>query len=137
MLSSGRFAAFYFVSLCLQQVLGYGPTAAGIAFLPFSAGVVAGSVIRHPYGRGARYPVAAGPGRLAGRPRHRRIRGHRPRDRRTGTAATSGTGTAAAPGTGFAGVPVADAEESQKNAEDSQKNSGGAVDPAMSRSTQG
>lgn len=45
LLSSGQFAAFYFVSLCLQQVLGYGPTAAGIAFLPFSAGVVAGSVI--------------------------------------------------------------------------------------------
>ncbi|MFJ5847454.1 MFS transporter [Streptomyces sp. NPDC092903] len=45
LLSSGQFAAFYFVSLCLQQVLGYGPTAAGIAFLPFSAGVVVGSVI--------------------------------------------------------------------------------------------
>ncbi|MGN5636404.1 MFS transporter, partial [Streptomyces sp. AC154] len=45
LLSSGQFAAFYFVSLCLQQVLGYGPTAAGIAFLPFCAGVVAGSVI--------------------------------------------------------------------------------------------
>ncbi|MEU8629126.1 MFS transporter [Streptomyces sp. NPDC048669] len=45
LLSSGQFAAFYFVSLCLQQVFGYGPTAAGAAFLPFCVGVVAGSVI--------------------------------------------------------------------------------------------
>ncbi|WNI26909.1 MFS transporter [Streptomyces sp. ITFR-16] len=45
LLSSGQFASFYFVSLCLQQVLGYGPTAAGAAFLPFCVGVVAGSVI--------------------------------------------------------------------------------------------
>lgn len=45
LLSSGQFAAFYFVSLFLQQVLGYGPTAAGAAFLPFCTGVVIGSVI--------------------------------------------------------------------------------------------
>ncbi|RPK45236.1 Multidrug resistance protein stp [Streptomyces sp. ADI92-24] len=45
LLGSGQFAAFYFVSLCLQQVFGYGPTAAGAAFLPFCVGVVAGSVI--------------------------------------------------------------------------------------------
>ncbi|MFF9348089.1 MFS transporter [Streptomyces sp. NPDC014734] len=45
LLSSGQFAAFYFVSLYMQLVLGYGPTAAGAAFLPFSAGVVAGSII--------------------------------------------------------------------------------------------
>lgn len=41
LLSSGQFASFYFVSLYMQQVLGYGPTAAGVSFLPFTAGVVA------------------------------------------------------------------------------------------------
>jgi len=45
LLSSGQFASFYFVSLYMQQVLGYGATAAGVAFLPFTAGVVAGSAI--------------------------------------------------------------------------------------------
>ncbi|MFE7615211.1 MFS transporter [Streptomyces sp. NPDC057496] len=45
LLSSGQFAAFYFASLYMQQVLDYGPTAAGVAFLPFSAGVVAGSLV--------------------------------------------------------------------------------------------
>ncbi|MCX4674850.1 MFS transporter [Streptomyces sp. NBC_01433] len=45
LLASGQFAAFYFVSLYLQLVLGYGPTAAGAAFLPFCVGVVVGSVI--------------------------------------------------------------------------------------------
>ncbi|WDV53928.1 MFS transporter [Streptomyces coeruleorubidus] len=45
LMSAGQFAAFYFTSLYMQQVLGYGPTAAGSAFLPFCVGVVAGSVI--------------------------------------------------------------------------------------------
>jgi EmrB/QacA subfamily drug resistance transporter len=45
LMSAGQFAAFYFTSLYLQQVLGYGPTAAGSAFLPFCVGVVAGTVI--------------------------------------------------------------------------------------------
>ncbi|MFB7914231.1 MFS transporter [Streptomyces sp. NPDC056061] len=45
LLSSGQFAAFYFVSLYMQMVLGYGATAAGAAFLPFSAGVIAGSIV--------------------------------------------------------------------------------------------
>ena len=45
LMSAGQFAAFYFTSLYLQQVLGYGPTAAGCSFLPFCAGVVVGSVI--------------------------------------------------------------------------------------------
>ncbi|MEU3610993.1 MFS transporter [Streptomyces sp. NPDC006872] len=45
LMSAGQFAAFYFTSLYLQQVLGYGPTAAGAAFLPFCAGIVAGTVI--------------------------------------------------------------------------------------------
>ncbi|MFE6055927.1 MFS transporter [Kitasatospora sp. NPDC056446] len=43
--AAGQFTAFYFVSLYLQQVLGLGPAATGAAFLPFSAGLVAGTVI--------------------------------------------------------------------------------------------
>lgn len=45
LLASGQFAVFYFVSLHLQQVLGYGPAATGMAFLPFCCGVVAGSAL--------------------------------------------------------------------------------------------
>ncbi|MFI9365023.1 MFS transporter [Kitasatospora sp. NPDC053057] len=43
--AAGQFAAFYFVSLYLQQVLGLGAAATGAAFLPFSAGLVAGTVV--------------------------------------------------------------------------------------------
>ncbi|MGW2868114.1 MFS transporter [Kitasatospora sp. NPDC001225] len=42
--AAGQFTAFYFVSLYLQQVLGLGAAATGLAFLPFSAGLVAGTV---------------------------------------------------------------------------------------------
>jgi predicted MFS family arabinose efflux permease len=45
LLFSGQFAAFYFVSLYLHQVLGYGAAATGVAFLPFCLGVVVGSVV--------------------------------------------------------------------------------------------
>ncbi|MFF6907867.1 MFS transporter [Streptomyces sp. NPDC012389] len=45
LLASAQFGAFYFVSLYMQLVLGYGPTAAGFAFLPFCVGVVAGSIL--------------------------------------------------------------------------------------------
>jgi EmrB/QacA subfamily drug resistance transporter len=38
-------AAFYFVSLYLQRVLGAGPARTGVEFLPFALGVVAGSVL--------------------------------------------------------------------------------------------
>ncbi|MFJ6620776.1 MFS transporter [Kitasatospora sp. NPDC091335] len=43
--AAGQFTAFYFVSLYLQQVLGLGAAATGLAFLPFSAGLVAGTVV--------------------------------------------------------------------------------------------
>ena len=42
--TAGQFAAFYFVSLYMQQVLGMGAAATGAAFLPFSASLVAGSI---------------------------------------------------------------------------------------------
>ncbi|MEU9830582.1 MFS transporter [Streptosporangium sp. NPDC048047] len=38
-------SSFYFMSLYLQRVLGTGPALAGIEFLPFALGVVAGSVL--------------------------------------------------------------------------------------------
>lgn len=62
LLSSGQFAAFCFPSLHMQQVLGYGASATGAAFLPFSAGVVAGSLIatRAVAAVGARNLLAAG-----------------------------------------------------------------------------
>ncbi|MDN3259927.1 MFS transporter [Streptomyces sp. CSDS2] len=43
--AAGQFSAFYFVSLYLQQVLGLGAAATGAAFLPFSAGLVAGTAV--------------------------------------------------------------------------------------------
>ncbi len=43
--AAGQFAAFYFVSLHLQQVLGMSAAATGAAFLPFSAGLVAGTIV--------------------------------------------------------------------------------------------
>ncbi|MGI5451223.1 MFS transporter [Streptomyces sp. CA-243310] len=42
--AAGQFTAFYFVSLYMQQVLGLGAAATGIAFLPFSLGLVAGTI---------------------------------------------------------------------------------------------
>ncbi|SCF96425.1 drug resistance transporter, EmrB/QacA subfamily [Streptomyces sp. Ncost-T10-10d] len=42
--AAGQFTAFYFVSLYMQQVLGMGAAATGTAFLPFSLGLVAGTV---------------------------------------------------------------------------------------------
>jgi EmrB/QacA subfamily drug resistance transporter len=38
--ASGMFAMFFFNTLYLQRVLGYGPLTAGLAFLPFTAGIM-------------------------------------------------------------------------------------------------
>lgn len=43
--TAGQFAAYYFVSLYMQQVLGMGAAATGAAFLPLSASLVAGSIV--------------------------------------------------------------------------------------------
>lgn len=43
--AAGQFAAFYFVSLYMQQVLGMGAAATGAAFLPFSVSLVTGTII--------------------------------------------------------------------------------------------
>jgi EmrB/QacA subfamily drug resistance transporter len=40
LVASGMFAMFFFNSLYIQQVLGFGPLQAGLAFLPFTAGIM-------------------------------------------------------------------------------------------------
>ena len=40
LVGSGLFAMFFFNSLYIQRVLGYGPLKAGLAFLPFTAGIM-------------------------------------------------------------------------------------------------
>jgi EmrB/QacA subfamily drug resistance transporter len=40
---SGLFAMFYFASLYVQDILGYSPLRAGLAFLPITAGIVIGA----------------------------------------------------------------------------------------------
>jgi EmrB/QacA subfamily drug resistance transporter len=44
LLSASMFAMWYFVSLYLQQVLGYSPLKAGLAFLPMTFTIAAGSM---------------------------------------------------------------------------------------------
>ena len=40
---AAMFAMFFFLSLFIQQIVGYGPLRAGVAFLPFSLGIVFGA----------------------------------------------------------------------------------------------
>ncbi|HVM55986.1 MAG TPA: MFS transporter [Gaiellaceae bacterium] len=40
LVGSGLFAMFFFNTLYIQRVLGYGPLKAGLAFLPFTAGIM-------------------------------------------------------------------------------------------------
>jgi EmrB/QacA subfamily drug resistance transporter len=42
---SGMFAMFFFNTLYIQRVLGYGPLTAGLAFLPFTAGIMVSASI--------------------------------------------------------------------------------------------
>lgn len=44
----GLFAMFFFNTLFLQRVLGYSALEAGLAFLPFTAGIIIGSVASQP-----------------------------------------------------------------------------------------
>ena len=43
LVASGLFSMFYFNTLYLQRVLGYSPLEAGLAFLPFTAGIIIGA----------------------------------------------------------------------------------------------
>jgi EmrB/QacA subfamily drug resistance transporter len=47
---SGLFAMFFFNSLYIQRVLGYGPLKAGLAFLPFTAGIMVSAGLASAYG---------------------------------------------------------------------------------------
>src|SRR4029453_18337289 len=40
LVASGMFSMFFFNTLYIQRVLGYGPLGAGLAFLPFTAGIM-------------------------------------------------------------------------------------------------
>src|SRR3954468_2484548 len=57
-LGASMFAMWYFVSLYLQQVLGYTPIEAGLAFLPMPLAIMAGSTLA------ARSVIRFGAGRL-------------------------------------------------------------------------
>ena len=51
----GMYAFFFLVSLYVQQVLGYSPLEAGLAFLPFTLGIIVGAGVSQPIAR--RIPV--------------------------------------------------------------------------------
>jgi MFS family permease len=59
---SGLFAMFFFNSLYIQRVLGYGPLKAGLAFLPFTAGIMLSAGLASAYGPkvGVRLAAAIG-----------------------------------------------------------------------------
>jgi EmrB/QacA subfamily drug resistance transporter len=50
LVGSGLFAMFFFNSLYIQRVLGYGPLKAGLAFLPFTAGIMFSATIASQFG---------------------------------------------------------------------------------------
>lgn len=62
LIALAQFGAFYFASLYLQNVLHYTPLQTGLAFVPFSIGVVVGSIVgvRLSRERGPWLPVTAG-----------------------------------------------------------------------------
>ncbi|MFG2005284.1 MFS transporter [Spirillospora sp. NPDC048911] len=62
--AAGQFAAFYFVSLYMQQVLGMSAAATGAAFLPFSLGVIVGTVAATRLGASRSPRVSLIPGAL-------------------------------------------------------------------------
>jgi EmrB/QacA subfamily drug resistance transporter len=49
LVASGLFAMFFFNSLYIQRVLGYGPLKAGLAFLPFTGGIMISAGIASQY----------------------------------------------------------------------------------------
>jgi MFS family permease len=59
---SGMFGMFFFATIYLQEVLGYSPLESGLAFLPFTAGIIGGSVLAQTLIRrvGVRTAIIAG-----------------------------------------------------------------------------
>jgi EmrB/QacA subfamily drug resistance transporter len=45
LVASGMFATFFFASIYAQEILGYGPLKAGLAFLPLTGGIVIGAAL--------------------------------------------------------------------------------------------
>jgi len=45
LVAGAMFGMFYFASLYVQEILGYGPLRAGLAFLPVSLGIMTGAVL--------------------------------------------------------------------------------------------
>jgi predicted MFS family arabinose efflux permease len=45
LVASGMFGIFFFASLYVQEVLGYSPLRAGLAFLPVTGGIIVGAVL--------------------------------------------------------------------------------------------
>jgi EmrB/QacA subfamily drug resistance transporter len=62
LVASGLFAMFFFNSLYIQRVLGYGPLKAGLAFLPFTAGIMVAAGIASQYAAKIGVRVVAGSG---------------------------------------------------------------------------
>jgi EmrB/QacA subfamily drug resistance transporter len=62
LVASGLFAMFFFNTLYIQRVLGYGPLKAGLAFLPFTAGIMVSAGLAAQYAPkiGVRPIAAAG-----------------------------------------------------------------------------
>jgi EmrB/QacA subfamily drug resistance transporter len=62
LVASGMFAMFFFNTLYIQRVLGYGPLKAGLAFLPFTAGIMVSAGIASTFATriGVRVIAAAG-----------------------------------------------------------------------------
>jgi EmrB/QacA subfamily drug resistance transporter len=51
LVGSGLFGMFFFASLYVQEVLGYSPLRAGLAFLPVTAGIIIGAGLAQPLTR--------------------------------------------------------------------------------------
>jgi EmrB/QacA subfamily drug resistance transporter len=62
LVASGLFGMFFFASLYVQEILGYSPLKAGLAFLPITAGIVIGAGVAQPLTRrvGVRNLAVAG-----------------------------------------------------------------------------
>src|SRR5438094_1754065 len=60
--ASGIFAMFFFNTLYLQRVLGYGPLTAGLAFLPFTAGIMVSAGIASQFAPRLGVRIVAGTG---------------------------------------------------------------------------
>ena len=48
LVASGMFGMFFFASLYVQEILGYSPLRAGLAFLPVTGGIIVGAGIAQP-----------------------------------------------------------------------------------------